>query len=163
MIVAELQECPEKDVLLAVILFLEIRKISGSHIRWMRRAGNHSYICSSWNFLQSHSNVLQHIVKLYQPVLVLLSFRMFSVDVLPQMLLNLPVVIMLVNCLAWRSKFLMNSILTIKKRSPVCSLILTYLPCFLWMWRGWAFSGVRTAVLLLDCNSTPMFHLLLWH
>jgi len=33
MIVAELQECPEKDVLLAVILFLEIRKISGSHIR----------------------------------------------------------------------------------------------------------------------------------
>jgi len=37
---------------------------------------------------------------------------------------------MLVNCLAWRSKFVMNSILTVKKRSPVCSLILTYLLAF---------------------------------
>lgn len=86
MIVAELQECPENDVLITVILFLEIRKISGSHIRWVRRAGNHGDICSSWNFLHSHSNVLQHIVKLYQPVLVLLSFQMLSVDLLPQML-----------------------------------------------------------------------------
>jgi hypothetical protein len=33
MIVAELQECPENDVLIAVILFLETRKISRSHIR----------------------------------------------------------------------------------------------------------------------------------
>jgi hypothetical protein len=33
MIVAKLQECPENDVLIAVILFLETRKISGSYIR----------------------------------------------------------------------------------------------------------------------------------
>jgi len=85
MIVAELQESPESDVLIAVILFLETRKISGSHIRWVRRAGNHSDVCSSWNFLHSHTNVLQHIIKVYQAVLVLLSFRMFSVDPLPQM------------------------------------------------------------------------------
>jgi hypothetical protein len=110
-----LQECPENDVLIAVILFLETRKISRSHIRWVRRAGNHSDVCNSWNFLRSHSNVLQHIFKVYQPALVLQSFRMFSVDPLPRMLLNLPVVIILVNCLAWRSKFLTNSILTVKK------------------------------------------------
>lgn len=33
MIVAELQECPENNVLIAVILFLETRKISGNHVR----------------------------------------------------------------------------------------------------------------------------------
>jgi hypothetical protein len=33
MSVAELRECPESDVLITVILFLETRKISGTHIR----------------------------------------------------------------------------------------------------------------------------------
>jgi hypothetical protein len=86
MIVPEFQECPENDVLIPVILFLETRIISGSYMRWLRRAGNHGDVCSSWEFLHSHNSVLQHVVKVCQPVLNVLSFRMFSVDPLHQML-----------------------------------------------------------------------------
>jgi hypothetical protein len=46
------------------------------------------------------------IVMVCEPVVVLPLFQVFSTDMLPQMLQNLPVV-MLVNHLAWRNKFLM--------------------------------------------------------
>jgi hypothetical protein len=49
-----------------------------------------------------------------EPVLILPWFRMFLADLLRQTLQNLPAV-MLVNCLAWRNKFLLNSALTVRK------------------------------------------------
>ena len=64
-----------------------------------------------------------------KPILAPSSFWMFLVDLLSQMLQNLPSV-MLVNILAWRGKFLMNSTLSVKDYQYVFDLTcLTFFKC----------------------------------
>jgi hypothetical protein len=54
------------------------------------------------------------IVIVNEPVLVTPSFQTFSVDLRPQTLQNL-LVVMLVNCLAWRNMFLFSNAVIVKK------------------------------------------------
>jgi hypothetical protein len=63
---------------------------------------------------------------------------MFLADLIPHTLKNIPVV-MLVNCLARRNKFMMmNNTLAVKDHQHALD-IHPDLPCFLWVWKGWAF------------------------
>jgi hypothetical protein len=76
--------------------------------------GKHSHVSNGQKSLHRQSTVRLRIIMVKQPVLVPPSLQTFSVDLLPQTLQNLQVV-MLVHRLAWRNKFLANNDLTLKK------------------------------------------------
>lgn len=65
------------------------------------------------NFCTDKAEVPWCIVMANESVLVPPSFHTFSADLLPHTLQNL--VVMLVNRLVWRNKFLMSNSLTVKK------------------------------------------------
>ena len=90
---------------------------------------DHKFIFICRNLLHWWSSVCQCIVTVNQPFLILLSFQVFSMDLLSQTLQNLPVAKEF-NCLAWRNKFLINSAPAVKKRLPTCCDVWYDLPCF---------------------------------
>jgi hypothetical protein len=98
-------------------------------IRRVRRVGDHSHVFSGQKSLHRQNSVRRRIVMVKQPVLVPPSFRKFSADLLPQTLQNLQVV-MLVHRLVWRYIFLVNSALTVKKKSPTYSWYSVTESCF---------------------------------
>lgn len=81
---------------------------------------------------------------------------MFLADLCPQTLQNLTV-IMLHNCLTWRSKLLMNSALTIKIHHPHSLEVQHDLSLFFWTWRGWvhavSFLGYNNKHSFIFCSA----------
>jgi hypothetical protein len=114
---------PGNDNLFAAISFSETRRNHKGPNRRDWRVGDHSHIFSGRKFLHWQISVCRRIVRVKEPDLVSPSLRKFSADVLPQTLPNF-MAIMLVNRLAWRNKFLMNNVHTLKEDHSWCSISL---------------------------------------
>jgi hypothetical protein len=95
-----------------------------------------------------------------ESVLIMSSFQTFLTDLLPQMLQNLPVV-MLVNRLAWRNKFLMNDALTVKKDHQHALGVQLKLALLSLAVESMGFSTEKSAIWFLVCNSKPSSRVLL--
>jgi hypothetical protein len=89
-----------------------------------------------------------------ESVLIMSSFQTFLTDLLPQMLQNLPVV-MLINRLAWRNKFLMNDALTVKKDHQHALGVQLKLALLSLAVESMGFSTEKSDIWFLVCNSTP--------
>jgi hypothetical protein len=67
---------------------------------------------------------------------------------------------MLVNHLAWKDKFIMNSAITVKTDEQHVLEVRLGLPGFLWMWRGWAFPlrGLLFVFWVITGNPCSIIH-----
>jgi hypothetical protein len=101
------------------------------------------------------SSVHQLIVIVNESALVPPSFRTFSADLLPQTMLNLPVVL-LVNCLAQKNKFLLNCNPQSKHRQHTFD-VLPDLPRFLRTWSGRAFPQIGLLFCFRMVTVNPRF------
>jgi hypothetical protein len=101
-IVPKFQWHPGNDALLASILFSEKRRNHKGQNQGSKEGGGPQPCFSGQKSLHRQSSMRLRIVMVKQSVLVPLSFRTFSVDLLPQTLQNIQVV-MLLHRFAWRN------------------------------------------------------------